>query len=85
MNVHLHTLALAWLVKRLFAVEVLVCAHCAGKLHVVEIATEKAAIKRIIRNERRRRGERASEMEARGPPGGAAGTSCVRVSVRETE
>ena len=46
MNVHLHTLALGWLVKRVFAVEVLVCVHCAGKLHVVEIATEKAAIKR---------------------------------------
>ena len=46
MNVHLHTLALGWLVKRVFAVDVLVCVHCAGKLRLVEIATEKAAIKR---------------------------------------
>ena len=54
----------------LFAVEVLVCVHCAGKLRLVEIATEPAAIKRIIRNERRRQGEPVSEMEARAPPRG---------------
>ena len=58
----------AWLLRRVFAVEVLVCVHCAGKLRLVEIATEAAAIKRIIRDERRRRGEPVSEMEARGPP-----------------
>ena len=57
----------AWLLKRVFAVEVLVCVHCAGKLRLVEIATEAAAIKRIIRDERQRRGEPVSEMEARGP------------------
>jgi hypothetical protein len=32
-----------------------------------------AAIKRIIRDERRRRGEPVSEMEARGPPRGPPG------------
>ena len=32
--------------------QVLVCVHCAGKLCLVEIATEAAAIKRIIRDER---------------------------------
>ena len=56
----------AWLLKRVFAVEVLVCVHCAGKLRLVEIATEAAAIKRTIRDERRRRGEPVSEMEAVG-------------------
>ena len=60
----------AWLLKRVFAVEVLVCVHCAGKLRLVEIATEAVAIKRIIRNERRRQGEPVSEMEARAPPRG---------------
>ena len=30
----------AWLLKRVFAVEVLVCVHCAGKLRLVEIATQ---------------------------------------------
>ena len=56
--------------KRVFAVEVLVCVHCAGKLRLVEIATEATAIKRIIGDERRRRGEPVSEMEARAPPRG---------------
>ena len=56
----------AWLLKRVFAVEVLVCVHCAGKLRLVEIATEAAAIKRTIGDERRRRGEPVSEMEAVG-------------------
>ena len=60
----------AWLLRRVFAVEVLVCVHCAGKLRLVEIATEAGAIKRIIRDERRRRGEPVSEMEARGPARG---------------
>ena len=60
----------AWLLRRVFAVEVLVCVHCAGKLRLVEIATEAAAVQRIIRNERRRRGEPVSEMEARAPPRG---------------
>ena len=63
----------AWLLKRVFAVEVLVCVHCAGKLRLVEIATEATAIKRIIQDERRRRGEPVSEMEARGPPRGPPG------------
>ncbi len=63
----------AWLLKQVFAVEVLVCVHCAGKLCLVEIATEAAAIKRNIRDERRRRGEPVSEMEARGPPRGPPG------------
>jgi len=63
----------AWLLKRVFAVEVLVCVHCAGKLRLVEIATEAGAIKRIIRDERRRRGEPVSEMEARAPPRGPPG------------
>ena len=63
----------AWLLRRVFAVEVLVCVHCAGKLRLVEIATEPAAIKRIIRDERRRRGEPVSEMEARAPPRGPPG------------
>jgi hypothetical protein len=63
----------AWLLRRVFAVEVLVCVHCAGKLRLVEIATEAGAVKRIIRDERRRRGEPVSEMEARGPPRGPPG------------
>ena len=63
----------AWLLRRVFAVEVLVCVHCAGKLRLVEIATEATAIKRIIRDERQRRGEPVSEMEARGPPRGPPG------------
>ena len=63
----------AWLLRRVFAMEVLVCVHCAGKLRLVEIATEPAAIKRIIRDERRRRGEPVSEMEARAPPRGPPG------------
>ncbi len=63
----------AWLLRRVSAVEVLVCVHCAGKLRLVEIATEPAAIKRIIRNERRRQGEPVSEMEARAPPRGPPG------------
>ena len=63
----------AWLLKRVFAVEVLVCVHCAGKLRLVEIATEATAIKRIIGDERRRRGQAVSEMEARGPPRGPPG------------
>ena len=63
----------AWLLRRVFAVEVLVCVHCAGKLRLVEIATEAVAIKRIIRNERRRQGEPVSEMEARAPPRGPPG------------
>ena len=44
----------AWLLRRVFAVEVLVCVHCAGKLRLVEIATEATAITRIIRDERPR-------------------------------
>ena len=63
----------AWLLKRVFAVEVLVCVHCAGKLRLVEIATEAGAIKRIIRDERRGRGEPVSEMETRAPPRGPPG------------
>ena len=63
----------AWLLRRVFAVEVLVCVHCAGKLCLVEIATEPAAIKRIIRDERQRRGEPVSEMETRAPPRGPPG------------
>jgi hypothetical protein len=67
----------AWLLRRVFAVEVLVCVHCAGKLRIVEIATEPEATKRIARDERRRRGEpvgHASTLEARGPPGQLAFT-----------
>jgi hypothetical protein len=64
-----------------FAVEVLVCVHCAGKLRLVEIATEPEATRRIAREERRRRGEAvgptgtmgAAMIEARGPPRGAPG------------
>ena len=63
----------AWLLRRVFAVEVLVCVHCAGKLRLVEIATEATAIKRIIRDERRGRGEPVSEMETRAPPRGPPG------------
>ena len=63
----------AWLLRRVFAVDVLVCVHCAGKLRLVEIATEATAIKRIIRDERRRRGQPVGEMEARGPPRGPPG------------
>ena len=62
----------AWLLRRVFAVEVLVCVHCAGKLRIVEIATEAEATKRIARDERKRRGEpvgHASAIAARGPPG----------------
>jgi hypothetical protein len=66
----------AWLLRRVFAVEVLVCVHCAGKLRIVEIATEPEATKRIAREERRRRGEpvqHGSTLEARGPPRGPEG------------
>ena len=62
--------------RRVFAVEVLVCVHCTGKLRIVEIATEPEATKRIARDERRRRGEpvgHASTLEARGPPRGPPG------------
>ena len=72
-DVHASRHPWAWLLKRVFAVEVLVCVHCAGKLRLVEIATEPAAIKRIIRDERQRRGEPVSEMEARAPPRGPPG------------
>ena len=66
----------AWLLRRVFAVEVLVCVHCAGKLRIVEIATEPEATRRIAREERRRRGEpvgHASTLEGRGPPRGPPG------------
>jgi hypothetical protein len=61
----------AWLLRRVFAAHVLVCVYCAGKLRIVEIATEPEATKRIARDERRRRGEAVesgSALEARGPP-----------------
>jgi hypothetical protein len=60
----------AWLLRRVFAVEVLVCVYCADKLRIVEIATEPEATRRIAREERRRRGEaveQGSALEARGP------------------
>jgi hypothetical protein len=71
----------AWLLRRVFAVEVLVCVHYAGKIRLVEIATEPEATRRIAREERRRRGEAvgpmgtmgAASIEARGPPRGAPG------------
>jgi hypothetical protein len=47
------------------------CMHCAGKLRIVEIATEPEAPRRIAREERRRRGEAVDHgraLEARGPP-----------------
>jgi hypothetical protein len=44
-----------------------------------------AAIKRIIRDERRRRGEPVSEMEAPGATARTAGSIDVRVSARATE
>jgi hypothetical protein len=62
--------------RRVFAVEVLVCVHCAGKLRLVEIATEPETTRRIARDERRRRGEpveHGSTLEARGPPRGPPG------------
>ena len=37
----------------MFAVEALVCVHCAGNFRLVEIATEATATKRIIREFRR--------------------------------
>ncbi len=61
---------LASLLRRVFAVDVLVCMHYAGKLRLAEIATDAAAIKRIIRDERRGRGEPVSKTEARGLPRG---------------
>ena len=61
------------------------CVHCAGKLRLVEIATDRAAIKRIIRDERRRRGQPVSEMEARRLPRGPPGQLMFALSVRETE
>jgi hypothetical protein len=63
----------AWLLRRVFAVEVLVCVHCAGKLRLVEIATEPEATRRIAREERRRRGEAESPVEARASPRGPPG------------
>ena len=63
----------AWLLKRVFAAEVLVCVHCAGRLRLVEIATEPEATRRIAREERRRRGEPESPVEARASPRGPPG------------
>ena len=39
--------------------------HCAGRLRLVEIATEPEATRRSAREERRRRGEPESALEAR--------------------
>jgi len=63
----------AWLLKRVFAAEVLVCVPCAGRLRVVEIATEPKATRRIAREQRRRRGEPESAVEARASPRGPPG------------
>ncbi|MFM9014506.1 MAG: transposase, partial [Gemmatimonadota bacterium] len=63
----------AWLLKRVFAAEVLVCVHCAGRLRVVEIATEPEATRRIARAERGRRGEPERSVEARASPRGPPG------------
>jgi len=59
--------------RGLFAAEVLVCVHCAGRLRLVEIATEPEATRRIAREERRRRGEAESPVEARASPRGPPG------------
>ena len=75
----------AWLLKRVFAVEVLVCVHCAGKLRLVEIAGGGSGHQ--ADHPRRTTPARA----ARGRDGGARTTARtavsvdVRVSVRETE
>jgi len=71
----------AGLFRGVIAVEVLVGMHYAGKLRLVEIATEAATITRIIRDERRWRGEPASGLRrVRGRSRFGAGH---RVTVRD--
>ena len=84
-DVHASRHPWAWLLKRVFAVEVLVCVHCAGKLRLVEIAGGGHGHQ--ADHPRRRTPARA----ARGRDGGARSTARtavsvdVRGSVRETE
>ena len=74
----------AWLLKRVFAVEVLVCVHCAGKLRLVEIAGGGHGHQA---DHPRRRTPARGGRERNGSASAAARTAVsvdVRVSVRET-
>ena len=75
----------AWLLKRVFAVEVLVCVHCAGKLRLVEIAGGGHGDQ--ADNPRRTTPARGARERDGGASTAAstAGSVDVRVSVRETE
>jgi hypothetical protein len=75
----------AWLLKRVFAVEVLVCVHCAGKLRLVEIAGggsgHQADHPRRTTQARGARERNGSASATTMSPG----SDDVRVSVRDTE
>ena len=75
----------AWLLRRVFAVEVLVCVHCAGKLRLVEIAGGGHGDKA---DHPRRATQAKGARERNGSASAAArtaGSVDVRVSVRATE
>jgi hypothetical protein len=66
----------AWILRRLFVVDVRMCVQCAGERRVVQIAAKPEATKVIAREERPRRREpvgHASTLEARAPPRGPPG------------
>ena len=75
----------AWLLRRVFAVEVLVCVHCAGKLRLVEIAGGGHGDK--ADHPRRTTPARGARERDGGANAAArtAGAVDVRVSVRATE
>ena len=41
----------AWLLRRVFKVDVTVCGQCGGKLSLVEVCTSAHAISRLLRDE----------------------------------
>ena len=84
-DVHASRHPWAWLLKRVFAVEVLVCVHCAGKLRLVEIAGGACGHQA---DHPRRTTKARGTRERNGSASAAARTAVsvdVRVSVRETE
>ncbi len=75
----------AWRLRRVFAVEVLVCVHCAGKLCLVEIAGggcghQADHPRRTTKSRGARERDGGASAAAR-----TAGAVDVRVSVRATE
>ena len=75
----------AWLLRRVFAVEVLVCVHCAGKLCLVEIAGGGSGHQADHpRRATQARGARERDGSARSAAR-TAGSDDVRVSVRATK